>query len=751
MHRHAPLFTALLSYLMVACSGGNATFSVRESVEQLHVTHATPGITLVLEDRSHTEIDRGVTDDLGSLVFRQVPPGAGYRIRTEGVEPEERTGPLKVMSVEESLPDPSFYASQVIGPGFGYVETRDGTRLSVYVVLPGPPEHGPYPTVINYSGYSPSKPGAPLDESLSVLCDDYPVLCDAPNHPSGVIAGMMGYATVGVNMRGTGCSGGAYDFFETLQRLDGYDVVETIAAQPWVRGHRVGMVGLSYPGISQLFTARERPPSLAAITPLSVIGNTFTTLGAGGIMNDGFAITWADRVVRGADPYGQGWEQERVDAGDTICEENQLLHGQKVDSVAKAFANPYYTHEVGDPLNPSLFVDRIEVPVFLAGAWQDEQTGPGFAALLDRFTGAPLVKRTVYNGVHPDGYAPQILVEWKTFLDLYVAEEVTELDPLVRNIGPSVLGQIFGGTIPFPPDRFPEGTPVAEARATFESEDPVRVIFESGAGPDTAPGLPVGAFEHTFPTWPVPGLTPTRLYLQPDGSLAASAPPAASSASRFTLDPAEGQEGILAPGADIWDRLPAWDWKERGPEHAVAWMSAPFTEDTVMIGYASADLYVRADVEDVDLEVTLTEVRPDGTEFYVQNGWLRLGQRKLAPKSTEVHPVQTHLKEDEEKLAPGQWTAVRIPIEAFAHAFRAGSRVRLVVDTPGGSRAEWRFHLLDWDHPPVVDIAHQASEPSSLVLPVVPGLEVPSPAPPCPSLRGQPCRTYAAYTNTPAP
>ena len=46
----------------------------------------------------------------------------------------------------------------------------------------------------------------------------------------------MGFAVVDVNMRGTGCSGGAFDFFEPLQNLDGYDVVETIAHQPWVLG-----------------------------------------------------------------------------------------------------------------------------------------------------------------------------------------------------------------------------------------------------------------------------------------------------------------------------------------------------------------------------------------------------------------------------------------------------------------------------------------------------------------------------------
>jgi predicted acyl esterase len=46
-------------------------------------------------------------------------------------------------------------------------------------------------------------------------------------------------------MRGTGCSGGAFDFFERLQSLDGYDLVETVARQPWVLHNRVGMAGIS--------------------------------------------------------------------------------------------------------------------------------------------------------------------------------------------------------------------------------------------------------------------------------------------------------------------------------------------------------------------------------------------------------------------------------------------------------------------------------------------------------------------------
>ena len=97
--------------------------------------------------------------------------------------------------------------------------------------------------------------------------------------------------------RGTGCSGGAFDFFEPLQSPDGYDVIETIARQPWALHHKVGMMGISYGGISQLFTAQTRPPSLEAISPLSVLDATATTLYPGGVLNNGFAVAWAQETA----------------------------------------------------------------------------------------------------------------------------------------------------------------------------------------------------------------------------------------------------------------------------------------------------------------------------------------------------------------------------------------------------------------------------------------------------------------------
>ena len=132
-----------------------------------------------------------------------------------------------------------------------------------------------------------------------------------------------------------------------------------------------------------------------------------------------------ENVLNRAKPYGHGWIQDVIDSGDATCAEHQKLHGQLVDVVQKALDNPYYTEEVAAPLDPSSWADIIDVPVYLTGQWQDEQTGPHFAALLDKFTSSALLhglKRGSRRWIQP-----QILMEWKTFMDFYVAREIQVL------------------------------------------------------------------------------------------------------------------------------------------------------------------------------------------------------------------------------------------------------------------------------------------------------------------------------------
>lgn len=737
----------------------DAEFSVRESVRQLHITHATPGVELRVIDASGGELAIATTDELGSLIFRELPPGSGYSVEETGPAPKQAARDLSVYTAEQLQPEQAFYDSQVLEPGFNYIVTRDGTTLSAYVTLPGPIEDGPYPTIVGYSGYEPSKPGSSLADQYDVgegidietLCPIFPVICDAPSHPEGILGGFLGYATVGVNMRGTGCSGGAYDFFEELQLLDGYDIIETIAAQDWVLGNKVGMAGLSYPGIAQMWVAQTQPPSLAAIAPLSVFAHTAdSTLRPGGITNDGFALNWAERVLDNAVPYGQGWEQAQVDAGDTMCAENQLLHAQLVDVIDKAENHPYYEPDIYDPLTPMKFVDKIDVPIFLTGAWQDEQTGPHFAPLFNAFTGSPMVKFTMFNGIHADGYVPEHLIYWGAFFDFYLREEVPQISESLRNLGPALFDALLGEAVDFPPDPYAMYSSYDEALAAFEGEDPIKIKFEMGNSSAYSAGIPQSAWELSFNEWPPEDVEPQRWYFQPDGSLATSEPPADGGGSSFHIDSNDSRTSILH--GNINQPLPPWNWLNDEPDTAAVFLSEELSQDVVMIGSASADLWIRSSVGEADLEVNISEVRPDGQEMYIQSGWLRASERALdSEASSDLAPVHTHREADVAPVPADEWVLARVQVFPFAHAFRAGSRIRISVDTPGSSRAEWLFVLDETQTDDArIDVAHSDAFPSSILLPVLPGQTIPTELPPCPSLRGQPCREFVDFSNTPA-
>jgi uncharacterized protein len=745
---------AYLALVIAAACGDNAVgpgpFDVRASVAQLQVTHAPPLTELEVIDASGNQVAVATTDELGSLMFRALTAGAGYHVRTTKLADVEDVGPLTVMSIESSAVTQDFYAAQTLVPGNGYITTRDGTTLSVFVTMPDAPDKGPFPTIVTYSGYNEAQPGTmAVSESLAGLCSSpsLAILCNAPTNPSALVAGLFGYATVSINIRGTGCSGGAYDYFETMQLLDGYDAIETVAAQNWVLNNKVGMVGLSYPGITQLFVASTQPPHLAAIAPMSVIGDSLTTMVPGGILNNGFATEWISEVIAGAKPYGQGWEQAQVNAGDLVCKDNQLLHGQYVNNVEAAEAVKYYDPAQHDRYNPTTFVNKITVPVFLASAWEDEQTGPYFFTLLDNFTSSPAVRTTVYNGVHIDAFQPKILVDWFDFLEIYVADRVP-VDPTARSLSQQLYQQVFGtSNLTMPLSTLRNAADLDDARAMWVAKGQLRALFESGAGQN--PGEPMPTFEYSFPQWPPAQMSPTRLYAQPDGSLGAAAPTATSAAVTFALDPFAGQRGILVDGS-VWDLLPHYDWPQPASGSAVVFVSAPLTADEVMMGNASADLWLRSPVvDDADLELTISEIRPDGQEIYIQSGWVRASVSKSGVNATETWPAPSFLEADSAKLVPGVWTQVRVGTAGFQHAFRTGSRVRVSIDTPGDTRALWKFDLLTFPTGANYDIGVDATHSSSIVLPVLDGVAVPTALPPCPSLRGQECRTFVPYANTP--
>jgi predicted acyl esterase len=756
-----------------------APWEVRGGVEQLTVTGAEPGQALTLYGRGGRRLLTLLADDAGQAQFAYLPrrhvsvesgrdidysvfgdlsrggvvdPGT-YVVRADDTDPRLASGRIRVLG-RDDVPGDALYDGQeltgakldVLGnpkagttreDGYQYLEMRDGVMLSAMVRFPdsGIYGNGPYPTVIEYSGYGPSNP--------------------ASEEPGVRLARAFGFATVSVNMRGTGCSGGVFDIFNPAQMADGYDVVEIVGRQPWVKHNKVGMVGLSYSGITQLYVAATRPPHLAAVTPQSVILDPWLEQWPGGIYNSGFTEQWLAERDRQSAPGGSSWVTSRIDHGDEQCASHQALRTQNPDF--RAFGRSLTTYPPAIvPRDLRELVRDIDVPVYITGAFEDEQTGPQFGALLDHFDNAPELRVGLWNGRHPDGYAPTNLMRWYEFLELYVDREVPKLNPLIRSAAPAILAEQFKvRDVTLDPDRLAadHGTDYEAAREAYEAEDPVHVTFESGAGNNEV-GEPGGTFSADFATWPAAEVEPTTWYLGDDGGLTEDEPAGRDGADSFAFDPDAGASTLFGGTGDYPLLDPLWTgatWTRFPDGKQLSYLTEPFAQDTVVAGPGYADLYVQADQEDAAVQVTVSEVRPDGVEYLVQNGWLRLQHRAEDDMRTdELEVVHPFTAEALRKLRPGRWVEARVDIPSMGHPFRAGSQLRLTIATPGRNHATWEFENPGEGAGPTVVVGRSTRHPSALVLPVLPGQDVPEGLPPCPGLRGQACRPYQATENTAA-
>ncbi len=758
----------MLVALAAAPAGASAsTFTAQGSARQVYVTGLAGGERMALVNAHGKTVQVKRADSLGGLLFRNVRPGHGYRVR---VSPHgTSSGPLTVHSNAAAPWDPSIYNQKIPASGYGYLTTRDGTKLAIDVHPPTQPAGlagdrpsiqlprapdllPPYPTLIEYSGYGYANPAGPVN-GIAVL------------------ANLMGFTVVDVNMRGTGCSGGAYDFFEPLQNLDAYDVIETIAHQSWVKGHKVGMMGISYGAISQLFAAQLNPPDLAAISPLSTLDATATTLYPGGILNTGFAVDWAKQRQAEAQPAGphsgQPYAYQQIQKGDLTCKANQVLHGEAANLLTKIRANSHYRPKIADPLDPVTFVHKIKAPTFLACQWEDEQTGGHCADLAEHFTGTSRKWFTFTNGVHVDSLDPYTFNRWYDFLELYVAHEAPILNQaVIHTLAPVIYNTAMGVKSPvlLPVDQIQTIPTYSGALAAFQKLPSIRVLFDNGAGktPPLGPvvaGNPYPAFEHSFSAFPIPGTTARFFYLGPSGSLA-SRPPAHKGINWYTSNakalPLTDYTGDTGPGG-LWGDASEWKWNwvQNPPGSAVSYVSSQLKTNTTVIGAGAVHLWVRSSTRDVDLQATISEVRPDGKETFVQNGWIRASERKLSQgthnlfkrRSTLLEPIPDERASSVRPMPRGEFVKIVIPLYYEGHVYRAGSRIRVTIAAPNGSQPVWSFSETRPAGTARVSIAFSKRMPSSLILPVIPGVSVPTGLPPCPSLRNEPCRTYVPLAN----
>jgi len=758
---------AALAVGLLASASASA-FSANGSVEQVYVTGLSGGAQTSLLGPKGETVATQDADPLGGLLFRHVTPGKGYHVRLGGGG--EESGELTVYTQATKPWDSKVYKQSIPKEGYGYLTTRDGTQLAIDVHPPGlspgarsdlqfpalrPAGHATqWPTLIEYAGYGYANPKGP-ESGLAAL------------------ANAMGFAVVDVNMRGTGCSGGAFDYFEPLQSLDAYDVIETIAKQPWVLGHKVGMFGISYGGISQLFAAQTDPHGLEAIAALSVLDATASTLYPGGILNTGFAVKWGEERQGDAEPAGpdsgEHWAYEQIEKGDETCAANQDMHGQATNVLSEIKENSTYSAKVADPLDPISFVNKIKVPSFVACQWEDEQTGGHCADLAQHFTGTKEKWFTFSNGVHADSLDPDTFDRLDDFLELFVAHKPPiENSGILHAAAPTIYQEALGlpkaDEITLPNDPIQEAKSYGKALSAFKALPEIRVLFDNGAG--TSPngnktaGNPYPGFEQSFSAFPIPGTTAQSWYLGPEGTLNEHQPASTgtdSYTSNASATPLTDYSGNTETGG-LWGDAAGWEWNWQQPAagSAVSYVSPALASNTTAIGAGAVNLWVESSTPNVDLQATISEVRPDGNETFVQNGWIRASERKLATTSTNMfdqeptalEPIPTFLASDVQAMPADEFVPVTIPLYFEGHAYRAGSHIRVTISAPNGSQPVWSFGQTQPEGTTAsVSIGFGPEMPANLTLPIVPGVTVATALPACPSLRNEPCRPYEAFVN----
>ncbi|NIE72964.1 CocE/NonD family hydrolase [Pantoea sp. Ap-967] len=600
-------------------------------------------------------------------------------VRAEEVRVDPDTGiPVPMAFVfPDAQPFDPFWAKRETG----YVVTRNGNRLRYSVLLPKVEPGTKVPVILSMNGYDAGSIGGlayrKYKTAMSVELDKQLLAA--------------GYAVMGVNAAGTACSGGKFEMLKPSLGQDGADVVDFAGQQSWSSGN-VGMVNWSYGGSSQVATAANQPKHLRAIAPGNIIGDLRSDVMApGGVPQPGFANVWRPLLRM----YWGFAEESAKDEQDAECL-NQIASNRTYEDnnsvVLQAFAHPS-RDKVSDLDNASRGAKNINVPVLSFETFQDQATSVR-GDHYQRYVDPKLLWLVQSNGAH----------------DIYLSKAYHK-----------IVLSFF--------DRFVKGTSNG-----FEQNQPRTLVWMDSYS--TGKEL-FNRDAETVPGWLIKkdrieagDIKAREFHLGADGSLNDKA--TSGSPSGFDY-PGEGPSVGDLEGGTVWGALPE-DWKNK----SLAFTSAPLERDMMVYGPGSADLWMVANAGDADVQVTVTEVRPDGQEMYVQRGWLRLSQRALDQKqSTPLLPVRTDQAEDIKPTNPGEAVLGRVEIGKMAHMFSKGSKLRIWIDTPSDTGG-FKFNAFGVKQK--LYVLHNQKYDSVVRLGELSGVTKPPSLSTCGEVLSQPCR-----------
>ena len=592
--------------------------------------------------------------------------GFGFALATDWVTP-----PLQA---QVAPPQP---ASNIVVQHDVPMKTRDG--LTLYADIYRPNSASKLPVILMRT---------PYDKSVGWAVA--PVYKMVPR----------GYVVIIQDVRGRYTSEGEWYPFRHEQ-ADGYDAVEWAAARPFCDG-KVGMMGASYVGATQMLAAIARPPHLTAIAPNMTASNyhdgwTYQS----GAFEQWFDQNWTSQIAQNTlERLIHEYTDARVGVPTLPLASYPIFNfGQlPADAQLTAAIAPYYLDWLSHPDYDDYWkqwsieehFSDISVPMLQVGGWYDIFNG----GTLRNYMGAKA------HGATEAARAQQhLLIEIGGHAGF--GRRIGDVE-----FGPHAIENEYTDVILDWYDFLFKGI-----HNEFATDKPVKLFV-------------MGVNEYRQEDdWPPPQARPTKYFLHSDGkanslrgdgALSTSAP-RSEPTDAYVYNPAHPAPTIGGPLCCDAERMEPGPRDQRPVENrddVLIYSMGPLERDLEVTGPVTATLFVKSSAVDTDFTAKLVDVAPDGFAQDLTEGILRMRYR--------VSPEHAGL------MNPGQIYEISVDLWATSNVFLKGHLLRLEISSSNFPRFDRNLNTgeeIKFARTSVAasnTILHDAGHPSALVLPVMP-------------------------------
>ncbi len=557
------------------------------------------------------------------------------------------------------------------------MKTRDSVTLYADIYRPKSPDK--FPVILMRT---------PYDKSVSWAVS--PALQMVPR----------GYVVIIQDVRGRYTSEGEWYPFRHEQ-ADGFDTVEWAAALPYSNG-KVGMMGASYVGATQMLAAIAQPPHLMAIAPNVTASNyhdgwTYQS----GAFEQWFDQNWTSQLAQNTlQRLIERNTDARVSAPTLPLDNYSVFNfGQlPADAQLTAAVAPYYLDWLAHPDYDDYWkqwsieenFSKIAVPMLQVGGWYDI-----FAAGTLRN----------YMGAKARGSTDAARTQQHLLMEIGghagFGRRIGDVD-----FGAHATENVYTNVILDWYDFLFKGI-----KNEFATDKPVK-LFTMG----------VNEYRQED-DWPPPQAQPTKYFLHSsgkanslrgDGSLSASAPKSEASDSYVynPANPAPTVGGPLCCDAEHMEPGPRDQRSVENRDDVLVYSTGPLQRDLEVTGPVTADLFVKSSAVDTDFTAKLVDVAPDGFAQDLTEGILRMRYR--------TSPDHAAL------MNPGEIYEISLDLWATSNVFLRGHTLRLEISSSNFPRFDRNLNTgeeIKFAHNFVSatnTILHDAQHPSALVLPLIP-------------------------------